>query len=443
MKFDVDGQTLKDLDIFRTAKNSKSLFDMFNFTVSIGGKNKLYDYLSSPLTSVEEIRGRIDAVKFFQEDIVRDNLEVDKNSLDFIEHYLNMGNYPTKPPSRFFAVEKGLLNKLKPNSEYYIIERGVKYVIELMCSMHRFALALMQKECPAVIKENNERIISLFAMKEYAEISSLVSTEKIGAYATAKYDYIFRYTCKEHVLFYLNLIYEYDVFTSLAKAVKLYNLSFPEVSEEKGIEIKGLFHPFIQDPVKNDIKLGADKNLLFVSGPNMAGKSTFLKALGLSVYLAHAGFPVPADAMKFGVLTGLYTTINISDNISSGYSHFYSEVLRIKDISERLKDHNMLVIFDELFRGTNVKDAYDGSLAVISGFSEVRNSFFAISTHIIEVVEKLEDIPTIQFRYMEIVKRGSLPEYTYKLKEGVSDDRLGMHILREERLIEIIKEINN
>ncbi len=74
------------------------------------------------------------------------------------------------------------------------------------------------------------------------------------------------------------------------------------------------------------------------------------------------GFPVPASGMEFSVQSGMFTTINLPDNINMGYSHFYAEVMRVKKVAESggiLK--NLIVIFDELFRGTNVKDAYEAT----------------------------------------------------------------------------------
>lgn len=135
----------------------------------------------------------------------------------------------------------------------------------------------------------------------------------------------------------------------------------------------------------------------------MAGKSTFLKSLSISVYLAHLGLPVPAKYMKTSKYNGLLTTINLSDNINKGYSHFYNEVLRVKYVAERINQvRNIFVVFDELFRGTNVKDAYEASLSVISAFSKLNKGFFAISTHIIEVADKLKDNKSI---FLKILKQ--------------------------------------
>ncbi len=83
----------------------------------------------------------------------------------------------------------------------------------------------------------------------------------------------------------------------------------------------------------------------------MAGKSTFMKTLGVTIFLAHMGFPVPAKQMSFSVQQGLFTTINLADNLNMGYSHFYAEVLRLKKVAEQAgRTQKLVIIFDELFR---------------------------------------------------------------------------------------------
>ena len=178
----------------------------------------------------------------------------------------------------------------------------------------------------------------------------------------------------------------------------------------------------------------------------MAGKSSLLKTLGITTYLAHVGFPVPASKCRISVLSGMYTTINLSDSLDLGYSHFYTEVDRIKFIANKLKDNaNMLIIFDELFRGTNIKDAYDGSVAIISAFSKIKNCFFAISTHIIEVAEYMNNSKNegIQFKQMKVIDKDNTFQYTYRVEDGISDKRLGMYIIEKEKIIDIINSVTN
>ena len=173
----------------------------------------------------------------------------------------------------------------------------------------------------------------------------------------------------------------------------------------------------------------------------MAGKSTFMKSLGSALYLAHMGFPVAARSMEFSVLDGIYTTINLPDNLGMGASHFYAEVLRIKKIAKELSiGKNLFVIIDELFRGTNVKDAYEATVAITSAFAKKRSSMFVISTHIIEAGDKLkEQCSNILFFYLPTLLEYNKPVYTYRLKEGISADRHGMIIINNEGILDILK----
>lgn len=220
------------------------------------------------------------------------------------------------------------------------------------------------------------------------------------------------------------------------------DFSFPEFTTSAGIRlnIEGLFHPAIKNAVRNNIGLGEQQNLMFLTGSNMAGKSSLLKSLGLIVYLAHLGFPVPAAAVELTVFNGLVTTINLPDNINQGLSHYYTEVKRVKEVAEHLLEHDrMFVIFDELFRGTNVKDAFDGSSLIISELSTIKTAAFIISTHIIELAAELQQFSNISFQYMDTYFEHQAPVFTYKLMEGISKEALGMYIVRNEGIVEILK----
>src|SRR5690606_13083183 len=170
---------------------------------------------------------------------------------------------------------------------------------------------------------------------------------------------------RDEVLFLLDFIYIMDAYRSIAITSMELNFCFPEYIESKPyvIELDDVFHPLMKTPVSNSLLLDSTKHILFLTGVNMSGKSTLMKAVGIAVYLAHLGFPVPAKKMKISVMQGLITAINVSDNLANGYSHFYSEVRRVKLVAEKLVESKMiLAIFDELFKSTNVKDAYDASL---------------------------------------------------------------------------------
>ncbi|WP_241237832.1 MutS-related protein [Pseudoflavitalea rhizosphaerae] len=161
----------------------------------------------------------------------------------------------------------------------------------------------------------------------------------------------------------------------------------------------------------------AGSNVIFLTGANMAGKSTWMKSIGISMYLAHIGFPVAAQQMEFSIREGIYSSINVADNIGLGYSHFYAEVVRVKHAADATAKH-LLLMFDELFKG--------------------KNSLFIVSTHIIEVGEALKKLHNVQFTFMPTVMKGMMPQYTYKLKKGITEDRQGMMIIRNEGILDLI-----
>jgi DNA mismatch repair ATPase MutS len=114
-------------------------------------------------------------------------------------------------------------------------------------------------------------------------------------------------------------------------------------------------------------------------------------------------------------------------------------VVRVKQAAEATATgKRLLLIFDELFKGTNVKDAYDGTLAVTAAFAEYTDCLFIVSTHIIEVGAALRKYDNVRFAYLPTVMEGARPRYTYRLEEGITEDRQGMMIIRNEGILELI-----
>jgi DNA mismatch repair ATPase MutS len=234
-----------------------------------------------------------------------------------------------------------------------------------------------------------------------------------------------------------------DVCISIANISNSKGFAFAEIlqTDENIIDIEGMYHPGLRSPVSNQIRIDPHSNVIFLTGANMAGKSTFMKTLGVTIFLAHLGFPVPAKKMSFCVQHGLFTTINLADSLDMGFSHFYSEVLRLKKMAEHAsKTQKLVIIFDELFRGTNVKDAFDATIVIAEAFAKKKNCTFVLSTHIIEAGDVLrEKCRNINFIYFPTIMKEHIPEYTYKLANGITNDRHGMMIIDNENIIGILK----
>ena len=174
----------------------------------------------------------------------------------------------------------------------------------------------------------------------------------------------------------------------------------------------------------------------------MAGKSTFIRAVGTAMYLAHIGMGVPAKEMKLSLFDGLLSNINVMDNIVKGESYFYNEVQRIKATVQKISDgRNWLILIDELFKGTNVQDAMKCSTAVIEGLLKMQQSVFILSTHLYEIGEPLKKYPNIVFNYFETVVVNDRLVFNYQLKEGISNDRLGYIILKNEGVVDMLQRL--
>jgi DNA mismatch repair ATPase MutS len=203
-----------------------------------------------------------------------------------------------------------------------------------------------------------------------------------------------------------------------------------------------LYHPLLSTPVAYDIELTQQQNFLFMTGANMAGKSTFIKAIGVAVYLAHIGMGVPAQSMQLSLFDGLLSNIQVVDNIIQGESYFFNEVQRIRKTIQQISDgRKWLILIDELFKGTNVQDAMKCSTVVIEGLRKMHNAIFVLSTHLYEIGHQLKQFENIQFRYFETEVRDDQLLFSYHLKEGISNDRLGYLILKREGVVDMLNGI--
>ena len=436
MEFKIDEQTLNDLELFNQALDGKSIFSCFNTACSDGGKACMRKMLESPLTDVNKIRKRAEAIRYMGQ--LPFFLDIRREELSFIEVYLQQEDVPQR--SMYRLTSRAVKGWLKPDNDCYLRQRAVPYLGRLIRELGTFMDELSAGKVPEMIRDMQQRVKETLAREG---MQYLMSQKKDSFWTRESLDLYFRGRELDGVRVILDTLYMLDSLRSLGTMAKDEGLTFPIFTgSERRVRIEGLYHLFLENPVKNDVLFDDQQHLCFLTGPNMAGKSTCMKAFGVAVYLAHCGLPVPAARMELSVFKGLFTTINLSDNLSLGYSHYYNEVARVKYIVEQVRDlQNVVVVFDELFRGTNVKDAYDASCAVIGGLARLKYGVFMISTHIVEVAEFLKPFPSVCFRFFEIDMTTGEPRYTYCLREGVSDERIGMYILKKAGVVDLIEAL--
>lgn len=437
MSFEIDKQTQKDLEIFNEDKDGNSIFSFFNRTKSLGGKSLLKELMLKPQSSLTQIEEQRNAFQFFIDNKI--NLEINGSQLDFIDYYLKL-NTPILKHNVIDVIFQRISYSITPNKNFYLIKSGVEKIIIQLSNLKQVLKDVNIEKAPEKLKEKL-KLINLILGR--GSINKNIN-HKLSFKSVLKFDSLFRSEMKEQFTLLINIIYYFDVLQSVSQVQIEKQLAFPTFRTDlkPSLRIQSLYHPFMQAPVKNSVLVNSNQNLVFLSGPNMAGKSTFLKSLGICVYLAHLGFPITANEMETSIYKGLTTTINLPDDMSKGYSHFYNEVMRVKQTALMIKEKkNVFVIFDELFRGTNVKDASEASLEIISAFSKITSSTFYISTHITEIAQELMGKHNVDFKYFESNLIDEKPVYSYKMKDGVSDERMGMYILKNEKISEILNSI--
>jgi DNA mismatch repair protein MutS len=227
--------------------------------------------------------------------------------------------------------------------------------------------------------------------------------------------------------------YLFEAYLSITEGIIRHGFTFP-VFDETAFSIEGLYHPLIKNPVRNN--LVANRNVILLTGPNMSGKSTLLKAVSLCVYLGHTGLPIPAAKTIMPFYSSISVAINLTDSIVSGYSHFMSEIVTLKNVvSEAIKNEKCFAVFDELFRGTNIEDALEISTRTIKGLTKFADSLFIISTHLHQLKDMEEIINGKAATYfIECELKNNIPAFTYKLRPGWSDLKLGRILFEKEGL---------
>jgi DNA mismatch repair ATPase MutS len=435
----VDKITLQDIGLFDT-EASHGLLTHLNFCKTNGGKEKLDQFILSPLASISAIEQRQNAISVFIQE------------LDFLRS-MSITNGSTLVIEKFFETSfKSITPQISwPGAYWYRYLNASDYSLLSYSLEHLIVFYQNLQAWVAVFeaKKENQSIQQLVqAIKKYTShprLAQLPKKPKVDhPQELLSLCYFFFYQYKNNTRHLLNSFYELDAFDSMAQAVSNYQFVFPHwhPGNQAYFEIEGAIHPLVANPIDNAISLNQNSNLLFLTGANMAGKSTFIKTMGIVLYLAHVGMGVPAKKLSLSLFDGLITNLTIADNVVKGESYFFNEVHRIKNTIEKIVDgKKYFVLIDELFKGTNIQDAMKCSTAVIEGLQNLNNSLLIISTHLYEISDGLKKYANIKFSYFETEVHQKELIFHYQLKQGVSQDRLGYLILEREGVVDLLEKM--
>ena len=200
-------------------------------------------------------------------------------------------------------------------------------------------------------------------------------------------------------------------------------------ADEVVYEARGLCHPFLgKKGVRNDFSI-ADQHYYIITGANMAGKSTFLRSIGINYVLACCGMPVFADRLRFSLFS-LFSSMRTTDDLAHGISYFNAELLRLQQLIETCRQNrHTLIILDEILKGTNSLDKLNGSRLFLQSVSSLPITGI-IATHDLELSKMQQEHPDRFHNYCFEIQLSDEIIYTYRLSEGVARNQNATYLLK-------------
>ena len=290
--------------------------------------------------------------------------------------------------------------------------------------------ALKEKE--SMILNAEENIIDL-EYKLFCSIKSLVKDEVPSLNATA------------------DALSEIDALVSLSVCSEEYNLVRPNITDEHVIDIKNGRHPVVEvvsksEYVPNDCLLNNGINTLLITGPNMSGKSTYMRQMAIIVIMAQMGSFVPCESATLPIIDKIFTRIGASDDLVSGESTFMVEMKEARNAICGATE-NSLILFDELGRGTATYDGMSLAQAILEYISDNIGAFTLFSTHYHELTRLDKKYKNIKNVHVSAVENGNEITFLHKVKNGAVDKSYGIHVARlakmPEELLNKAEEILN
>ena len=436
----IDKITFNDIAIFHP-EEEYSIFHKLNFTKTIGGKEWLRRFFSEPHHDLKRIIGTQNIIKTLIAHIDEWPAEITNGTIIVIDKFFdyNLDPVPERP-----NVVSSLSYKLLHSSDYSMVKYSIKHFGDFYRGLYKLVKLFNGVELPANLHYYIDRIIKVLQEDPLLALAKKDPAEKFTIEENLYYAYQIRVVYRSQTHELVDIFSRLEAWYSMAVAVQIYDLHFPEfvVGDQPFFKAEGLYHILLPQPVAYDLEMDPEQNFLFLTGANMAGKSTLIKAMGSSVFLAHIGMGVPARSMHLTLFDGLLSNINVADNIAKGESYFYNEVQRIKNTIYKINDgKKWLVLIDELFKGTNVQDAMKCSLTVIRGLIKIKNSLFILSTHLYEIGEELREHSNISFKYFETTVADDQLDFSYQLRDGISNDRIGYVILKREKVVDMLEKL--
>ena len=282
--------------------------------------------------------------------------------------------------------------------------------------------------------KNSERYITP-ELKEYEE-KILSSSEKAKAL-----EYKLFLEIRENITRHIPAIKQVaqaiasiDALLSLATVAKANQYICPEMDDSYSIQIIQGRHPVLEQTlsqafIANDTIIEPGKEIMIITGPNMAGKSTYIRQTALLILMAQIGSFIPATQAKIGVVDRIFTRIGSSDEIARGRSTFMVEMVETANILNNATEKSFIAL-DEVGRGTSTFDGISLAWAIVEHIQKKIKARTVFATHYHEMAELAESYPNIRNYNVAIQEWGEEIAFLYKIAEGSADKSYGIHVAR-------------
>lgn len=435
-----DKTTFKDLSIFPTEGNT-GIIGLIDRTTSHNGRDVLYKYVSNPPDSFEHLQKMQATVSFFANNLEKWPGIITNGTLVMLEKYFEAADEYTHQPSGFSLFFGDFWQKIFNKGAYFFTQFSLSHIADFLLGCRELVKLLDEGKVPEILEGE------LNAMRKELDhrlTDELVKVTKDTPYKEqARLSFYVRREMKSNIHLLMQHYARLDAWQSMARAGVEHGWTFPVLQQALPVcfEADGLIHPLLSNARPYNITFNERKNFLILTGANMSGKTTFMRSIGVATVLSHLGMAVPAKELRIGFFKGVITNMHVEDDLLKGESYFFAEVKRMKMTAQKLgHDEPHLVLMDELFKGTNVHDAYECTNAVVEGLLHKPNHLMVLSTHLYEVAKNFKERNEVQFVYFVTQMKGEDNYYfDYELREGISNDRIGYRILQKEGVIDLLR----
>src|SRR5450755_2712134 len=312
----IDNTTYSDLSVFQTT-DEFSIFSKLDRTRTVGGRMQLLEFFTHPFSQLEKIRQTQEILRIIQQHEHEWGASISNGTIMVMERF-----YETpldKIPASHDPVNARMYQLLHAQ-DYALTRYSIGHFSDFIRGMFSI-IAIGEKEnLPPMLKNLLDRAARLLSPGIIQVMAKKKSGDKLSPNEVVEFGNFIRNHFKQAALDLINMFGKLDAWHSMAMAGREFQLVFPEMQDTvfPFIEIEGFYHLLLPQAVSYDVHMDPEANFFFLTGANMAGKSTFIKSVGAALFLSHLGMGVPAEKMKASLFDGILSNINVVDNLVKG-----------------------------------------------------------------------------------------------------------------------------